>query len=264
LPTLNEVNLAAGKEVNLCEMSLVLAASEKEKERRPWTLYGTGKFQLQYEQVGGKITQKNLELLLSKLDTGKLELEVKDAEKVPERVEAKADPPTRKQDQRPAKDAEPEPTEEQLAKAKMEYARHGARYFLHTDEETKRSIPMFAMVRSKTDADLIGLPDLPFHFRLLLTCSKVTDIGMKEVKKLKHLKQLSLASTLVTDAGLKELKDSKNLTKLYLDNTNVTDAGLKHLQGLKNLTELSLDRTKVTDAGVRELQKVLPKCKIRR
>jgi hypothetical protein len=86
-PTLNEVNLAPGKEVKLCEMDLVLAAGEKEKERRAWTLYGTGKFHLQYDKVGGNITQKGLDLLLSKLDTGKLELDVKDAEKLPKEKE---------------------------------------------------------------------------------------------------------------------------------------------------------------------------------
>ncbi len=240
-----EVKLAPGKEIEIAEFKFharLATQRASEGEEREWTLYGTGKFQIQYERVMWLETDPNL----SKLSTGKLELDVKEAEKLPE------------------KDAEPEPTEEQLTRAKTEYAKHGARYSVYTDEERKQTIPTFALLRSKADADIIGLPDLPFHFRLLLTCSEVTDIGMKEVKKLKHLTQLSLVSTKITDTGLKELKDSPNLTKLYLDNTNVTDAGLKHLHGLKDLTELSLGRTKVTDEGVKELQEVLPKCKIRR
>jgi RNA polymerase sigma factor (sigma-70 family) len=87
LPTLNEVELAPGKEVELCEMSLALAASVKGEERRCWTLYGTGKFQLRYDRVGGNITQKGLELLLGKLDTGKLEFEVKEAKQILEKKE---------------------------------------------------------------------------------------------------------------------------------------------------------------------------------
>jgi RNA polymerase sigma factor (sigma-70 family) len=86
-PVLVEVNLAAGKEVKLCELNLELRpATEKGKERPVWTLYGTGKFQIQYERVGGNIGAGEIKLdpILSKLATGKLELEVKDGDKLPE------------------------------------------------------------------------------------------------------------------------------------------------------------------------------------
>jgi hypothetical protein len=73
-----EVTLAPGKEADLCELYVVLRpASEKSKDR-PWSLYGTGKFQLQFTRVGGNIGTGEIKFdpILSKLATGKLELEV--------------------------------------------------------------------------------------------------------------------------------------------------------------------------------------------
>jgi hypothetical protein len=76
-----EAKLAPGEEVELYELKLKLRpASERGKEEYE-TLYGTGKFQIQYERIlgnssAGKLTpDPNLE----KLATGKLELEVKPA-----------------------------------------------------------------------------------------------------------------------------------------------------------------------------------------
>jgi RNA polymerase sigma factor (sigma-70 family) len=86
-----EVNLAPGKEVNLSELHLVLRpASERGKERPISKLFGTGKFQLQCDRAGGNIQDETIgpDAVLSKLVTGKLELEVKEPEKVPPEKEA--------------------------------------------------------------------------------------------------------------------------------------------------------------------------------
>jgi hypothetical protein len=52
-------------------------ASEKAKEM-PWTLYETGKFQLQSERLDGYAGAGGIKLdaIMSKLATGKLELQV--------------------------------------------------------------------------------------------------------------------------------------------------------------------------------------------
>jgi RNA polymerase sigma factor (sigma-70 family) len=56
LPVLVQVNLAPGKEVKLCELHFTLRpASEKGKERPVWKLFGTGKFQLNFETLSGNI-----------------------------------------------------------------------------------------------------------------------------------------------------------------------------------------------------------------
>jgi RNA polymerase sigma factor (sigma-70 family) len=80
LAVLVNVNLAPGKEVEFCELNLALRpASERGKRRPVWTLFGTGKFQLQCERVGGNIGtgQIKFDPVLSKLATGKLDLEIK-------------------------------------------------------------------------------------------------------------------------------------------------------------------------------------------
>jgi hypothetical protein len=97
LARLVEVTLAPGKEVKIIELNLALRpANEKEKERPVWKLFGTGKFQLQHENVDGRkiwTGEIKFDPALSKLATGKLELEVK------------ADPPPaseKKEKERPA------------------------------------------------------------------------------------------------------------------------------------------------------------------
>jgi hypothetical protein len=99
----------------------------------------------------------------------------------------------------------PEPTPEQLTAAKEAYAKFGA------EHDYIAKIHLFLMPQGTTDADLKGLPDLPFQFGLDLICPKVTDAGLKELTALKNLTTLYLDGTKVTDNGLKELKNLKNL-----------------------------------------------------
>ena len=90
-PVLVERNLAPGKEVQLGEMHIELRpANEIGKKPPVWTLFGTGKFQLQYENLGGGnigTGEIKFDPVLNKLATGKLDLEVKDAEKTLQKQE---------------------------------------------------------------------------------------------------------------------------------------------------------------------------------
>src|SRR5262249_41845584 len=75
-----DVNLAPGRELELHDLKLKLApagGSGDVTEVSPETLNGKGKFQIQYEQLAAASIDPNL----TKLATGKLELEVKEAEK---------------------------------------------------------------------------------------------------------------------------------------------------------------------------------------
>jgi hypothetical protein len=83
---LMQENLAPGKEAVLCELDLKLRPASEKGKGRPWTLYETGKFQVQFEKVGGNIGnvgagigtgEIRFDPILSKLATGKLEVEVK-------------------------------------------------------------------------------------------------------------------------------------------------------------------------------------------
>jgi hypothetical protein len=79
------VSLAPGKEIELYpdgfrhELKLELRPASESGNRSASTLYGTGKIQIQYERVFGNSFVRTIELdpILSKLATGKLELEVK-------------------------------------------------------------------------------------------------------------------------------------------------------------------------------------------
>ena len=116
----------------------------------------------------------------------------------------------------------PEPTNEQLAAAKNEYAKFGATYEPFTNQKTKQTFHHFIMPPKTTDADLKGLPNLPFSFGLNLQDTQVTDAGLKELKELKNLTILNLRGTRVTDVGMKELKNLQNVWWLLLDGTQVT------------------------------------------
>jgi RNA polymerase sigma factor (sigma-70 family) len=84
------VELAAGKEIDFCELKLELRPASESAKKAHRTLYGMGKFQIQYERVTGEYIKPVLIVRTqSKLATGKLELEVRDAEKVPGKKDEK-------------------------------------------------------------------------------------------------------------------------------------------------------------------------------
>jgi RNA polymerase sigma factor (sigma-70 family) len=74
-----EVNLAPGKEMELYELHLELGRASESGNNRFYSLYGTGKVNLQYARVLGNTSSGAITLdpILSKLGTGKLELEIK-------------------------------------------------------------------------------------------------------------------------------------------------------------------------------------------
>ena len=76
-----EVKLAAGKEIELYEWTPYLGTGTEEGKPKYPYIFGTGKFQVQYETVLGNSSSGTIKLdpALGKLATGKLELEVKEA-----------------------------------------------------------------------------------------------------------------------------------------------------------------------------------------
>jgi len=82
-------NVAPGKEVELYEWSFDLRPQGESGNKGSLTIHGSGKFRLQCERIVGPTmaNPNHPNPAMSKLATGKLELEVKDAEKVPEKRE---------------------------------------------------------------------------------------------------------------------------------------------------------------------------------
>jgi RNA polymerase sigma factor (sigma-70 family) len=72
-------SIAPGKELDLCRFALDLRPDADRKKEESWTLYGTGKFHIQYKDVPvvGEVMLGSSGITLT---TGKLELEVKDAD----------------------------------------------------------------------------------------------------------------------------------------------------------------------------------------
>ena len=104
--------------------------------------------------------------------------------------------------------------------------------------------------------------------KLHIQDTEITDVGLKEVAKLKQLTSLNLycseiSSSQITDAGLMEVVTLTNLTMLNLDGQKkITDKGLKELAKLTKLRELHLRRTRVSFTAVGKLQEALGNCRI--
>src|SRR5262249_50415730 len=86
-----EVTVAAGKEIELYELKPELKPASDNARNSTSALHGTGTFQLQYDPVFGNSSLGGIKVnpTLSKLATGKLELEVKEPEKQPQKKEEK-------------------------------------------------------------------------------------------------------------------------------------------------------------------------------
>ncbi len=112
--------------------------------------------------------------------------------------------------------------------------------------------------RMVADSHLSCLDGLPHLSYLSLTATRISDDGIKQLRKLRNLETIQLEETEITDAGLAHLKGMKSLKCLELYGTRVTDAGLVHLKGLTELEELGVEETAVTDAGIADLHRALP------
>ena len=87
LPQPQKVDLAPGKEIELYELRLVVRPASCWQQRGSLRVYGTGKVWFQYERSWQLPTGRSVDPSLSKLATGKLELEIKSEVKTPQKPE---------------------------------------------------------------------------------------------------------------------------------------------------------------------------------
>jgi len=97
--------------------------------------------------------------------------------------------------------------------------------------------------------------------QLQVTSTKVTGVGLKDLRHLDKLAYLDLAHSPITDAGLKEIAGLKGLRRLTLIGTRVTEAGLMELAKLKDLEDLTISKGVFTEKVMDDLRKALPKRK---
>lgn len=103
-----------------------------------------------------------------------------------------------------------------------------------------------------TDAGMAHLAEM-VELRSLILAGKVTNDGLRQLKRLKQLRVLSLGNVNITDAGLVHLEPFTELEWLNLPG-GISDKGLEALALLKNLRQLDGIGDDITDAGLVHLQ----------
>ncbi len=80
-----------------------------------------------------------------------------------------------------------------------------------------------------------------------LTSTWITDADLARIGRLEHLRKLDLAHTKITDVGMEQLKPLREVTDLSLYYAEyITEDGIAHLMGWSRLERLNLRGTKVT------------------
>ncbi|MDA0835430.1 MAG: hypothetical protein O2955_10895 [Planctomycetota bacterium] len=104
------------------------------------------------------------------------------------------------------------------------------------------------------DSAVTNLANLTKMRWLSLRGSKISNDGLKALRKMKHLEYLDVSSTAISDEGLKHLSGLTELRVLSLDNCeNITGTGFVHFQGLSQLLELDASSTAVTENSLEHL-----------
>jgi len=78
----------------------------------------------------------------------------------------------------------------------------------------------------------------------------VSNSGLKHLKSMNAIENLTISSPRVTDEGLRHIADKIALKKLNLEGTEITGAGLLHLTRLRRLEKLTIDGTRMSHADV--------------
>lgn len=95
-----------------------------------------------------------------------------------------------------------------------------------------------------------------------LARTPVGDSALTLLGTMPRLTRLRLAQTRVTDVGLEQLRPLQYLAYLNLVDTDVSDQGLRVLETLPRLVSVYLAGTRVTAGGVERLQRALPRARI--
>lgn len=134
---------------------------------------------------------------------------------------------------------------------------NGSRLVVHFADSLPNRPVVFVDSTSQPigDGDLAELADqFPEVRDLLLGRTQLTDAGLSELRRFRHLESLSLQRIPITDQGLRQLAVPRDLTFLDLSSTNISDQGLKSLAAFPKLEELRLCDTRISDAGLAHLR----------
>ena len=119
----------------------------------------------------------------------------------------------------------------------------------HSHEKPKRP-------NGFTEDDLRNIAKLKNLRELHVGGGSITDTSLVHLKNLNRLVLLSLASSNVSDVGLCNLEGLSRMETLDLSGTEVGNDGLSHLECLSHLETLRLFGTKVGNEGLRHLARL--------
>lgn len=97
---------------------------------------------------------------------------------------------------------------------------------------------------------------MPLLKELNLGYTRVTDLSLANVGKMRNLASLSLQRDKITTAGLARLGSPVVLSQLNLKETKIADSALDVVSKIKSLTELNIAKTKISDEGLTKLLKL--------
>jgi Leucine-rich repeat (LRR) protein len=145
------------------------------------------------------------------------------------------------------------PTEKQLKATQDEFAKLGGTYAALPDPSTNKIDHCFYLHETNDEA-LNKMPNPTFAFNLSVSGPNVSDEGLKGVGRCKLVGSLLISDTKITQTGLRELRGLGHLSVLGLiNNDRVSAEGLKELQTLPQLTELSLIYMRISDSALENL-----------
>ncbi len=102
------------------------------------------------------------------------------------------------------------------------------------------------------DRGLAELDDLELG-SLFCESTRITDVGLGHLAKVRGLRMLQLDGSQITDAGLEALRNHDLLWLALENDCQVTDAGLAHLAELEQLVFVSLVGTQITKDALDQL-----------
>ncbi len=106
-----------------------------------------------------------------------------------------------------------------------------------------------------TDSGLENLAKLPkIRVLNLSKMMAISDLGMKHLKSLEHLEDLTLNRVTFNGEGLAQLSHLTRIRRLSLDDNRVSGPSLRHLERFKNLEVLSLNGNKIPPEALAMLE----------
>lgn len=129
--------------------------------------------------------------------------------------------------------------------------------------EDMKSFERFPNLRSLHlavyDADTLPeLRRLRHLEELTVRSSSVDDAGFEEICRHRGLKRLSVNSCLITDAALVHLRNLPRMEDLSIYHNSITSASVPHILACRNLKALDVDSSDLTDADIERLVRGLP------